>query len=80
MSDYDHSEAVISSHPSAWTVHVLGPDEVHTFPTAEAVMQYVGDLLLTLDRLYPRDSEFSPVIRVVVSPPTGVVADSDVAS
>lgn len=79
MSDYNHSEAIISSHPTEWTVHVLGPDDVHTFPTAGEATEFVADSLAALAYLYPRDSEFSPIIRFVISPPTAVRTVSDEA-
>jgi hypothetical protein len=79
MSDYDHSDAVISSHPTEWTVHVLGPDDVITFNTAGEAANYIADAVVSLAYLFPRDSEFAPMIRFVLSPPTGITVPEAVA-
>lgn len=79
MSDYDHSDAIITSHLTDWTVHVLGPDDVHTFESAQAAADWLSSFVPALARLYPRDSDFTPMIRLVVSPPTGfTVTDTEV--
>lgn len=79
MSDYTHSEAMITSHATDWCVHVLGPDEVHTFPTSGEACAFATDLIDACSYLFPRDSEFAPMVRCVISPPTGITVTEEVA-
>ncbi len=61
-----------SEHADCWTVHVIGPDEVHTFDTAEEAVEFVAAGVTELRSYYPRSSDLWPLIRFVISPPTAI--------
>jgi hypothetical protein len=65
-----------SDHPTYWTVHAIGPDDVIHFATAGLALSYVNETLLSLGHMFPREHEFDPMIRLVISPPTAVVDSS----
>ena len=68
-------EIVTEDHPTQWTVHVLGPDDFHHFNDANGLLDFLEAAVAELREMYPRDSEYAPMIRLVVSPPNAVAAE-----
>ncbi len=65
-------ELLADDHADYWTVHVIGPDDVHTFDSAQDAAEFVAAHLAEMRSYYPRSSDLWPMIRFVVSPPTRI--------
>ena len=58
-------------HPTKWTVHVLGPDDLHFFDDSMQADTFAEDLEKVIRdlRSRPDRSEYDPQMSVVVIPP-----------